>query len=122
MSVKGKPLANDDISDMSDEQRSILHELGQYAAQELNLSRLIQDTSDEVKRTMKEAGFAHSEDPTTLHEDPEVDVLISAKSRHKIANVQDQIRRTLMRAVAVGLGEYRLIRQQCANYGVSCDQ
>ena len=122
MSDQGKPLANDDISDMTDEQRSILHELGQYAAQELNLSRLIQDTSDEVKRTMKEAGFAHSEEPTTLHEDPEVDVLISAKSRHKIANVQDQIRRTLLRAVAVGLGEYRLIRQQCANYGVSCDE
>jgi hypothetical protein len=122
MSTQGKPLTDDDIANMTDEQRSILHELGQYAAAELNLTRLIQDTTDEVKRTMKEAGFAHSEQPTTLHQDPEVDVLISAKSRHKIGNVQGQIGRTLQRAVAVGLCEFRLIRQQCANYGVPCDE
>ena len=119
MSAKGKPLTDLDIAGMTDEQRAILHELGQYAASELHLSRLIQDTTDEVKRTMKEAGFAHSAQAATLHEDPEVDVLISSKSRHKIGNVQDQIRRTLTRAVAVGLGPYRLIQQQCANYGVS---
>jgi hypothetical protein len=122
MSTKGKPLTDLDIAGMTDEQRAILHELGQYAASELNLTRLIQDTTEEVKRTMKEAGFAHSARPANLHEDPEVDVLISSKSRHKIGNVQDQIRRTLTRAVAVGLGQYRLIRQQCANYGVSCDE
>ena len=117
----GKPLTDEDIAAMTDEQRSILHELGQYAAQELGITRIIKDVTEEVKRSEQEAGFARSETPRALHEDPEVDILISAKARHKIANVEHQIRRTLQRAVQVGLGEFRLIRQQCKNYGVNCD-
>lgn len=120
MKGSGLPLTDEAIAGMTDEQRSILHELGQYAAQELNLSRLIRDTSEQVKHSLSEAGFTRTEKPTQLHEDPEVDVLISSKSRHKITNVQSQIRRTLERAVQVGLGRYRIIREQCTNYGVPC--
>ena len=120
MNSAGLPLTDQAIAEMTDEQRAILHELGQYAAQELNLSKLIRDTSDEVKHAMTEAGFTRSEKPCVLHEDPEVDVLISSKSRHKITNVQSQIRRTLERAVQVGLGRFRIIRVQCGNYGVDC--
>lgn len=122
MKGSGLPLTDQAIAAMTDEQRAILHELGQYAAQELNLSRLIRDTSEQVKHTLSEAGFTRAERPTMLHEDPEVDVLISTKSRHKITNVQSQIRRTLERAVQVGLGRYRLIREQCGNYGVPCPE
>lgn len=118
MNASGLPLTDQAIADMSDEERAILHELGQYAAQELNLSRLIRDTSEEVKHAISAAGFERSGKPARLHEDPEVDVLISAKSRHKIANVQIQIQRTLERAVQVGLGRFRIIREQCVNYGV----
>jgi len=118
MTSDGLPLTNEEISQLSDEQRAILGELGLYAAQELNLSKLITETAEQVKRSMTEAGFTRSEQPRTLHEDPEVEVLISVKPRHKIANVQSQIRRTLARAVELGLGKYRLIRRQCANYGV----
>jgi hypothetical protein len=121
MTEQGLPLADEDIAQMSDEQRAILHELAGYAAQELNLSKIIKDTTDQVRRAMKEAGFTRTEQPAALHEDPEVDILMSAKSRHKIANVQDRIRRTLERAAGLGLGKYRLIRQQCANYGVPLD-
>jgi hypothetical protein len=120
MNKAGLPLTDLAIAEMTDEQRAILHELGQYAAQELNLSKQIRETSEEVKHAMAEAGFSKSERPSLLHEDPEVDVLISAKSRHKITNVQSQIRRTLERAVQVGLGRFRIIREQCANYGVDC--
>jgi len=118
MSFEGLPLTNDEIAALTDEQRGILAELGLYAAQELNLTKLITETADQVKRSMTEAGFARSDSPRTLHEDPEVEILISVKPRHKIANVQNQIRRTLVRAVELGLGKYRLIRRQCANYGV----
>jgi hypothetical protein len=121
MNAEGLPLTNKAIAEMTDEQRAILAELGQYAAQELNLSKLIKDVTEQVKSAMTEAGFGRSANPSSLHEDPEVDVLISAKSRHKVANVENQIRRTLAQAVRVGLGSYRLIRQQCANYGVECN-
>jgi len=121
MTDGGLPLTNEAIASMTDEQRSILNELGQYAAQELNLSKLIKDVTEQVKGAMAEAGFKSVATPRALHEDPEVDILISSKSRHKIANVENQIRRTLERAIQVGLGKYRLIREQCANYGVPCD-
>ena len=81
MNSAGLPLTDQAIAEMTDEQRAILHELGQYAAQELNLSKLIRDTSDEVKHAMTEAGFTRSEKPGVLHEDPEVDVLISDPSK-----------------------------------------
>jgi hypothetical protein len=114
----GEPLTNEAIAAMTDEQRSIISELGQYAAQELNLTEVIGSVTEQVKGAMSEAGFSRTDLPGRLHEDPEVDVLISAKVRHKIGNVEGQIRRTLKRAVEVGLGEFRIIRQQCANYGV----
>ena len=118
MTANGRPLTNEAIAGMTDEQRAILLELGTYAAQELNLSKLITETAEQVKRSMSEAGFSRADRPKALHEDPEVDILISVKPRHKIANVENQIRRTLQRALQVGLGEYRLIQAQCRNYGV----
>jgi hypothetical protein len=116
--MDGIPLTNEEIASLTDEQRGILAELGLYAAQELNLTKLITETAEQVKRSMAETGFTRSDAPKTLHEDPEVDMLISVKPRHKVANVQSQIRRTLVRALELGLGKYRLIRRQCANYGV----
>lgn len=118
MEPDGKPLTNEAIANLTDDQRIILAELGTYAAQELNLTKIIRETSEQVKRAMSEAGFSRVEKPAVLHEDPEVDVLISVKPRNKIANVEMQIRRTLARALDLGLGEFRLIRQQCRNYGV----
>ena len=115
----GEPLTNEAINAMTDEQRSILAELGQYAAQELNLAEVIRTTTEQVKGAMSEAGFARTDSPGRLHEDPEVDILISAKARHKIGNVEGQIRRTLERALEVGLAKYRIIRQQCKNYGIA---
>ena len=41
MTADGRPLTNEAIAGMTDEQRAILLELGTYAAQELNLSKLI---------------------------------------------------------------------------------
>ena len=115
----GIALTDEAIAAMTDEQRSIISELGQYAAQELNLTEVISSISEHVKGARTEAGFTHTDSPGRLHEDPEVDILISAKARHKIGNVEGQIRRTLERALQVGLGEYRIIRQQCENYGVA---
>lgn len=117
----GLPLTNEAIAELTDEQRAILSELGTYAAQELNLTKMIRETSEQVKRAMSEAGFSRSEKPSVLHEDPEIDVLISVKPRNKVANVEMQIRRTLKRALELGLGKFRLIRQQCQNYGVPLD-
>ena len=115
----GKPLTNDAIAGMTDEQRAILAELGQYAAQELNLSEVIKNITEEVKGVRSTAGFERAKNEARLHGDPEVDILISAKARHKITNVEGQIRRTLERALEVGLGEYRIIQQQCQNYGIA---
>ena len=118
MTNGGLPLTNETIASMTEEQRAILAELGTFAAQELNLTRLIRDTTEEVRKVLAAPGFAKAERPKALHEDPEVDILISAKTRNKVVNVENQIRRTLARALQVGLGQYRLIRQQCENYGV----
>jgi hypothetical protein len=118
MANGGLPLTNEAIASMTEEQRSILAELGMFAAQELNLTKLIRDTTEEVRKVLAAPGFAKSERPKALHEDPEVDILISVKTRNKVVNVESQIRRTLARAVQLGLGDYRIIRQQCENYGV----
>lgn len=118
MANSGLPLTNEAIATMTEEQRAILAELGTFAAQELNLTKLIRDTTEEVRKVFAAPGFSKSERPKALHEDPEVDVLISAKVRNKVVNVENQIRRTLARAVQVGLAKYRIIRQQCENYGV----
>ena len=115
----GIPLTNEAIATMTDEQRTILAELGQYAAVELNLSEVIKNITEEVKSAMTTAGFERTGNSERLHGDPEVDILISAKARHKITNVEGQIRRTLERALEVGLGEFRLIQQQCRNYGIA---
>ena len=115
-------LTEDVISKLNDEQLSILQELGELAAKKLKVSTLVEQFAQQVTQSQSTMGFKTKEDPAELHEDPEVISLVTIKERHKISNIDQQIQRTLRRAVDVGLGNLAIIRRQCRIYGVKCDQ
>jgi len=108
------------IAKLSDEQMTLLQELGELAAKKLKVSGLIQEFTEQVLSSQRTMGFQTKDDPSALHEDPEVIALVTIKERFKIGNITEQVRRTLRRAVDMGLGHLALIQRQCKIYGVDC--
>ena len=108
------------IAKLSDEQMTLLQELGELAAKKLKVSGLIQEFTEQVLSSQRTMGFQTKDDPSALHEDPEVIALVTIKERFKIGNITEQVRRTLRRAVDMGLGHLALIQRQCKIYGIDC--
>ena len=113
-------LTSEIISKLTDEQLMILQELGELAAKKFKVSAAIEQFTEQVTASQKTMGFQTKEKPEALHEDPEVLSLVTIKERYKITNMNEQIERTLKRAVAVGLGHLAIIQRQCRIYGVDC--
>ncbi|GAB4329201.1 MAG: hypothetical protein Kow0074_25570 [Candidatus Zixiibacteriota bacterium] len=113
-------LTDDVIAKLTDEQLTILQELGELAAKKLKISSIIEQFTQQVSASQKTMGFQTKDTPDALHEDPEVLALVTIKERYKITNIDRQIQRTLKRAVAVGLGHLAIIQRQCRIHGVEC--
>jgi hypothetical protein len=118
--MEAAQLSDEVISKLSDEQLTVLQDLGELAAKKLKLASLIEQYTQQVTASQKTMGFQTKDDPTGLHEDPEVLSLVTIKERYKITNISEQIRRTLHRAVDVGLGHLAIVQRQCQVYGVEC--
>lgn len=118
--MESAQLSDEVISKLSDEQLTVLQDLGELAAKKLKLASLIEQFTQQVTASQKTMGFQTKADPSGLHEDPEVLSLVTIKERFKITNISEQIRRTLRRAVEVGLGNLAIIQRQCLVYGVEC--
>lgn len=113
-------LTGEVIAGLNDEQLSILQELGELAAKKLKVSTLVSQFTQQIAQSQSTMGFKPKDQPDDLHEDPEVIALVTIKERYKIANIDEQIKRTLRRAVEVGLGKLAIIQRQCRIYGVVC--
>jgi len=113
-------LTDDVIAQLTDEQLIVLQDLGELAAKKLKVASLIEQYTQQIAASQKTMGFQIKESPTGLHEDPEVLSLVTIKERYKITSLSEQVRRTLKRAVDVGLGNLALIQRQCRIYGVDC--
>ncbi len=111
-------LSDDVIAGLNDEQMTILQDLGELAAKKLKVSRAIEDFTSQIIASQKQMGFQTKIEPTGLHEDPELLALLTIKERYKLGNIREQIRRTLRRALDVGLGKLAVIQRQCKVYGV----
>lgn len=111
-------LSDDVIAGLTDEQMTILQDLGELAAKKLKVSRAIEDFTAQIVASQKQMGFQTKLEPSGLHEDPELLALITIKERYKLGNISEQIRRTLRRALDVGLGKLAVIQRQCKVYGV----
>jgi rRNA-processing protein FCF1 len=120
--VESVQLTPDVISNLNDEQLTILQELGELAAKKLKVSTLVEQFTQQIAQSQSTMGFKTKERPDDLHEDPEVISLVTIKERYKITNIDQQIRRTLRRAVDVGLGHLAIIQRQCRVYGIKCEQ
>jgi len=120
--VESVQLTGEVISQLNDEQLSILQELGELAAKKLKVSTLVGQFTQQIAQSQSTMGFKTKADPDELHEDPEVISLVTIKERYKITNIDKQIQRTLRRAVDVGLGRLAIIQRQCRIYGIQCDQ
>ena len=118
--MKARELTDDVIAGLTDEQMTILQELGELAAKKLKVTRAIEEFTERVASSQRTLGFQTKENPAGLHEDPDVVALVTIKERYKLGNVREQIRRTLRRAVDVGLGDLALIQRQCKIYKVDC--
>jgi hypothetical protein len=118
--MESAQLSDEVISKLSDEQLTVLQDLGELAAKKLKLASLIEQFTQKVTASQNTMGFQTKEEPGGLHEDPEVLSLVTIKERYKITNISEQIRRTLRRAVDVGLGNLAIIQRQCQVYGVEC--
>ncbi len=113
-------LTDDVIAQLTDEQLTVLQDLGELAAKKLKVASLVERYTQQIGASQNAMGFQIKENPTGLHEDPEILSLITIKERYKITSLREQIRRTLKRAVDVGLGNLALIQRQCQIYGVDC--
>jgi hypothetical protein len=120
--VEAVQLTSEVISKLSDEQLTILQELGELAAKKLKVSTLVGQFTQQIAQSQSTMGFKTKDQPDGLHEDPEVISLVTIKERYKITNIDQQIRRTLRRAVDVGLGHLAIIQRQCRIYGIKCEQ
>lgn len=114
-------LSDEVIAGLTDEQMTVLQDLGELAAKKLKVSRAIEDFTAQIVASQKQMGFQPKASPTGLHEDPEVLSLITIKERYKLGNISEQIRRTLRRALDVGLGHLAVIKRQCKLYNVDPD-
>lgn len=111
-------LSDEVIAGLTDEQMTVLQDLGELAAKKLKVSRAIEDFTAQIVASQKQMGFQPKTTPGGLHEDPEVLALITIKERYKLGNISEQIRRTLRRALDVGLGHLAVIQRQCQIYKV----
>lgn len=114
-------LSDEVIAGLTDEQMTVLQDLGELAAKKLKVSRAITDFTEQVLSSQKQMGFQPKISPSGLHEDPEILSLITIKERYKLGNISEQIRRTLRRAIEVGLGNLAVIQRQCLIYNVDPD-
>ena len=113
-------LSEDVIAGLTDEQLMVLQDLGELAVKKLRISRAIEDFTAQAVASQKQMGFQPKATPSGLHEDPEVLSLITIKERYKLGSITEQIRKTLKRAVATGLGGLAVIQRQCTLYNVDC--
>lgn len=120
--MAGIPLSNDEIVRLSEEQLASLEELGIVAAKKLKLTNVLEEMAQATAASQKQMGFSQKEAPTALHEDPEIQQLLTIKVRYKMGNLNEQIKRILRRCVELGLGKYAIIQRQCNNYGVLCPE
>ncbi|HWO56313.1 MAG TPA: hypothetical protein VNN55_01980 [bacterium] len=111
-------LTDEVIAGLTDEQMTILQDLGELAAKKLKVSRAIDDFTAQIVASQKQMGFQPKATPSGLHEDPEVLALITIKERYKLGNISEQIRRTLRRALEAGLGHLAVIQRQCKIYNI----
>jgi hypothetical protein len=111
-------LSDDVIAGLTDEQMAVLHDLGELAAKKFRVSRAIEEFIAQVVASQKQMGFQPKTIPSALHEDPEVLSLITIRERYKLGSISEQIRRTLRRALDVGLGDLAVIQRQCHIYNV----
>jgi hypothetical protein len=96
----------------------ILQELGELATKKLRVAQAISEFTERLSASQRTMGFQTKDDPSGLHEDPEVIALVTIKERFKLGNIREQIRRTLRRAADAGLGHLAVIQRQCRVYGV----
>ena len=120
--MKAVELTDDVIAKLTDEQMTLLQELGELAAKKLKVSGLMQQFTEEILGSQRTMGFQTKDDPSALHEDPEVVALVTIKERFKLGNISEQVRRTLRRAVDMGLGHLAIIQRQCKVYGIKCTE
>jgi hypothetical protein len=118
--MAGIALTDDEIARLSEEQLASLEELGIVAAKKLKLTGLLDEMSQVTTVSQKQMGFSKKAVPTALHEDPEIQQLLTIKVRYKMGNLNEQIKRILRRCVELGLDKYAIIQRQCANYNVPC--
>lgn len=111
-------LSDEVIAKLTDEQMTVLQDLGELAAKKLKVARAISDFTSQIIASQKQMGFQPKLTPSGLHEDPEILSLITIKERFKLGNISEQIRRTLQRAIDVGLGNLAVIQRQCQIYNV----
>lgn len=111
-------LTDEVIAGLTDEQMTILQDLGELAAKKLKVSRAIDEFTAQIVASQKQMGFQPKASPGGLHEDPEVLALITIKERYKLGNISEQVRRTLRRALEAGLGHLAVIQRQCKIYNI----
>jgi len=116
--MAGLPLSDDEIVKLTDGQLANLEELGVVAAKKLKLESMIEQFNRQAVSSQKQMGFTQKEDPRGLHEDPEVQQLLTIKARYKVGNLNEQIRRILRRSVELGLHKFAIIQRQCRIYGL----
>ena len=120
--MAGLELTDDLIAKLTDEQLNVLQDLGELAAKKLKVAQEISAFTEQVLASQRTMGFQEKDDPTGLHEDPEVIALVTIKERFKMGNIREQVKRTLRRAVEVGLGNLAIVQRQCKVYGVDCTE
>jgi len=116
--MAGLPLSDDEVSKLTDDQLANLEELGIVATKKLKLESMIEEFNRQAVSSQNQMGFTHKEDPRGLHEDPEVQQLLTIKARYKVGNLNSQITRILRRSVELGLHKFAIIQRQCRIYGV----
>jgi hypothetical protein len=116
--MAGLPLSDDEIARLNDSQLANLEELGLVATKKLKLESMIEEYNRQAVSSQKQMGFINKEDPRGLHEDPEVQQLLTIKARYKVGNLNEQIKRILRRSVELGLDKFAIIQRQCRIYGI----
>ena len=118
--MPGAELTDDLIATLTEEQVTVLQELGELASKKFQVSSAIQDFTDQVTGSQRTMGFQTKSNPEALHEDPEIVTLVTIRERHKLGGISVRIKRMLRRAVDMGLGHLALIQRQCRAYGIDC--
>ena len=81
--MPGLPLTDDEIAKLTEEQLANLEELGIVAAKKLRLNALLEEIDVATATSQKQMGFSTKEEPTGLHEDPEIQQLLTMSRDNK---------------------------------------